>query len=564
MLAELKVSNFAIIDEVQIQFDNGLNILSGETGAGKSVLLKSLALIMGEKASIDDIKTGAQQASIEGLFDLSSRPDIEQHLVEMGIEVEDHALIVRRTLQSNGKSKIYLNGSLSALNSLRDLISPLITVTGQTSPLIEMTGQHDNRHLQSKRYHLDTLDLFAGLWKDRQHVGERYAALVQVRRDIEQLKTSLQAREQRLDFLNYQKDELEALNIQPGEDEELLTRMGRLKNLNKLKTFCEEVEYQLHDSENSVLDQIKAMRTRAEELSVFDASFKDKFQNLSQAQTLVEDVLFEARGSLKEFESEPTQLENLEERYSHFRKLQKKYGETAEHMISALAEIRHEIESLQGSDDKLEALTQQEALAQLELKQLSQKLHKARKNAAREFQNLVNEELRELNMKGVELEVQITEEPELTATGSSEVEFMIRASKKDEPRSLSRYASGGELSRILLSIKQIVGNSDQPRTYLFDEVDTGVSGVTAEKVGRKLKAIAQGQQVICVTHLAQVAAFSDVHYLIEKQPSKRGTFMTVRQLNARERVDEIARLISGERITRTSLDHAKELLRSSR
>lgn len=563
MLVELKVTNFAIIDQVHIHFESGLNILSGETGAGKSVLLKSLSLLMGEKASSEDVKSGANTALIEGCFDLTGRSDIRDHLIEMGIEIEDDTLIVRRSVSANGKSKVYLNGSLSALNSLRDLIAPLITVTGQAAPLIEMTGQHDNRHLQSRSFHLDILDRFAGLWKDRQHFSERYAQSALLRTQITKLEESMKAREQRLDFLRFQREELVALNIQPGEDEELITRMKRIKNVSKITKFYEETEYQLSTSETAVVDQLRALHTRAEELAVFDPQITERFVAVEQAISALEDVAYEARAQIKDLDAEPGELEALEARYSHFRKLQKKYGETAEHFVSALSEIESEMAGLEGSDQKVEELRKQELAFRLELKTLAARLHKSRKAAGKEFQSLVNEELRDLNMKGVELDVSIQELSDLGLSGVSDVEFMIRASKKDEPRSLAKYASGGELSRILLSIKQIVGHSELARTYLFDEVDTGVSGVTAEKVGRKLCAIARGQQVICVTHLAQVAAFADVHFLIEKQNAKSGAVMTVRKLLKKDRVDEIARLISGEKITRTSVDHAKELLKTS-
>ena len=563
MLVELKVTNFAIIDRVHIHFEPGFNILSGETGAGKSVLLKSLSLLMGEKASSEEVKAGADSALIEGSFDLSNRPDIRDNLLEMGIEIADDLLIVRRNIGANGKSKVYLNGSLSALNSLRDLISPLITVTGQSAPLIEMTGQHDNRHLQSKAYHLDTLDQFAGVWKDRKHFAERYNESLRLHEQIAKLQESLFAREQRLDFLRFQREELAALNIQPGEDEDLITRMKRLKNISKITQFYEEAEYELSTSESSLVDRLKALRVRAEELESFDPKILERFAGLDQAISILEDTAYETRAQIKDLDADPNDLELLESRYSHFRKLQKKYGETAEHLITAYHRIEAEIKSLESSDETMEQLRKQYSALQLELNTLAGRLHKSRKTAAKEFQNMVNEELRDLNMKGVELDVLISDLSEMGTSGLTHCEFMIRASKKDEPRSLAKYASGGELSRILLSIKQIIGNSDLARTYLFDEVDTGVSGVTAEKVGRKLSAIARGQQVICVTHLAQVAAFADVHFLIEKQASRSSATMSVRKLVQQDRIGEIARLISGEKITRTSLQHAKELIKIS-
>lgn len=561
MLLELKVRNFAIIDSIHISFQQGLNILSGETGAGKSVLLKSLALLMGEKGLSDTVRTGAQTATIEGFFDLATRPDIAGRLKNMGIDVLEDQLVVRRVISSQGKSRVYLNGSLSALNSLREVVSPMITVTGHNAPLIEMTGQHDNRHLQSKSYHMEVLDHYSGSWDLRQQFSDKFLQLKEIENEIQEIKEESRSRAQRLDFLIYQRDEINALGLKPGEEDELKQQLFRLKNSTRLVEFVQSAEQALYTDDDSALARLHKVVQKAAEIRQFDESLAKKVEPLTQAKTLIEEAIFDLRDYGDDLEADPAQLDSLEEKFSELRRLQKKYGGTVEEILATLAHIESEINGLETSDERLVGLERERELLGKELNKRADDLHKRRSQGALLLSKGVNDELAELNMKGVIFEVQVQPAEQMTSTGRSDVEFMIRSSKKDPLRPLAKFASGGELSRILLSLKRIIGNTDHPRTYLFDEVDAGVSGLTAEKVGKKLKTIAKGQQVICVTHLPQVASFADAHFLIEKSPSKKkGVHMEVLELKADDRVKEIARLISGEKISKTSMEHAKQLL----
>ena len=563
MLIELKVSNFAIIDNLQVTFREGLNILSGETGAGKSVILKSLSLLMGEKATTDVVRTGVENATIEGLFELANRNDILSQLESMGIECPDETLVVRRILSSQGKSKVYLNGSLSPLTGLRDIVAPLITVTGPAAPLIEMTGQHENRNLQSKAYHLELLDRYANTWKMREMFETQFAQASLIRKQIAEIEEAARSREQRLDFLRFQLDEIEALSLKPGEEVELEQQVSRFRSSQKLIEFVNQSLDSLYSDEEAAMVRIHHVLQRGVELAMSDATLAARLQPLQQAKALVEDCIYELREYGRNLETQPEELDRLEERLSSLRKLQKKFGSQSEEILNAYQEMRREHDELAQSDERLGALRQELVTLEKKLTELAEDLHKRRKSGAELLQNAVNEELADLNMKGVMFHLRIEWLAELTATGQSDVEFMIQSSKKDEPRSLMKAASGGELSRLLLALKSVIGASEVPRTYLFDEVDTGVSGQTAEKVGRKLKSIARGQQVICVTHLPQVASFADCHFLIEKSNVKGAVKMTVAELGKDARVNEIARLISGETISSTSLKHAKQLLSES-
>jgi DNA repair protein RecN (Recombination protein N) len=569
MLSELKVTNFAIIDNIHIQFRTGLNILSGETGSGKSILLKSLGLLMGEKANADSVRTGADNALIEGSFDLSARPDIRGRLQEMGIDSPDDLLVVRRIVCKD-KSRVYLNGSISTLTSLREVVAPLVEVAGHNIPLIEMTGQHENRHLLSRAYHLDLLDQYAGLSRSRSEFADSYRHLQELSREIEEIRQESRTRAQRLDFLIYQRDEIKSLDLRPGEEEEIENETKRFKHSARLSEFVEQVENLLSNDEGSAISRLQYILQRAADLRNIDPELVSKLEPLQQAKALIDDVGYELRDYTKSLDADPsrfaTRLEELQSRLSALRQLQKKYGPTAIEILAALGAIENEINQLENSDALIteKELAQQALISQLTTK--SKDLHLRRIEAARLLAAGVNDELRDLNMKDVTFSVATEELGALGPTGSTLVEFMTRVSKVEPARPLTKFASGGELSRILLSIKQVVGAGHFPRTYLFDEVDTGVSGPTAEKVGRKLSRMAKGQQVICVTHLPQVASFGDIHFFIHKVGtggSKKGVQTEVVELRKRERIQEIARLISGEKISKTSLAHADQLLSES-
>ncbi len=562
MLLEIKVHHFAIIDNLHLQFKDGLNILSGETGSGKSVLLKSLGLLMGGKASSDTIRTGAPQAVVEGSFDLRTRTDVKSRLIEMGIDVEDERLIVRRIISADEKSKIYLNGALSTLQNLRDIVAPLIEVAGHAIPLIEMTGQHENRNLMSKSYHLDLLDQYLGTWDKRLQYEEKYHKMQSLKHEIKALEGDSHSLHQRLDYLEYQRKEITDLDLSPGEDLEIESQVKRLKSATRLIQFVETAELVLESDEGSVSERIKTVLKKGYELASVDPQLPEKLKNLEQAQALVGEALYDLGQYMKSVDVDPSELERLESRLSDLRKLQKKFGSGVDDILRALIEIENEISTLQKSEETLAQNKKEVETLRKELITIAEELHTRRKKGAKILADSVNAELEDLNMKGVIFNIRVEKHEDITSSGISDVEFMSQTSPKDPARPLSKFASGGELSRILLSLKRVVGSTRYPRTYLFDEVDTGVSGPTAEKVGKKLKSIAKGQQVICVTHLPQVAAFGDAHYLIQKNQKKDRVHMEVLELDYKARIEEIARLISGQKITKTSKAHAEELLES--
>lgn len=563
MLLELRVSNFAIIENLNIEFKKGLNILSGETGAGKSVLLKSLSLLMGGKASTDIVRTGCRQAVIEGFFNIQNRQDISDRLTEMGIEIEDQQLIVRRIISAEDKSKIYMNGSLISLSHLKEIVAPLIEVAGHSTPLIEMTSQSENRHLLSKSYHMDLLDQFSNCWELRHQYLKIYSDLGQCKNDLRTVEETNKIKIQRLDFLIFQREEIQSLKLKPGDETKLENEVRRLKNTQKLNEFFNRSEEALYSDESSAITRIDSILRKAHELISLDPHLESQFQLLTQAKENILSYLYDIRGYVEKLDRDPYHLEALEQRLSDFRKLQKKYGSTSEEILFFLSKINMEIAQIENSETHIEELKKKMNQLTTELISVGEHLHQKRVEGAKTLAHSVNLELLDLNMKGVTFHISVQKSSSPLQTGLTDLEFMSQTSAKDIKRPLSKFASGGELSRILLSLKKVLGAGLYPHTYLFDEVDTGVSGQTAEKVGRKLKTIAKGQQVICVTHLPQVAAFGDTHFYIEKSPAHDSVAMIVSELENKKRINEIARLISGEKVTKTSLAHAHQLIQSA-
>lgn len=560
MLTEIAVQQFAIIDSLRMSFQPGLNIISGETGAGKSILLKSLALLMGDKADLSSIREGSEVATVEGLFDLSQRPDIEAKLSQLGLPSGERTLVVRRLISAGAKSRVYINGSLATVSALRDLVSPLVEVTGQDlPPLIEMTGQHDNRNLLSRTYHLELVDISIGLGPELAIYRQNYEAWKAAQIELAELEAKAGESAARIDYIQFQIQEIDSLGLKAGDEREIESSARRLKHLNRLAEFCSWSEAVLSGEDSSVDSTLHLMQVRLNELATIDSSLSEYIPSLASARSLLKELQYGFAQYATTLDNEPLDRGTVETRLNQLRSLQRKYGATANDILAARAVLTQEIEQLQ----KAEALKQvlEKKIAQLgkKLDELATRLHHERSEAAPTLIERVNKELGDLNMKGVMISLSLEFEDEFGPSGRTRAEFMIANGPSSPARPLARVASGGELSRVLLALKQVIGSSHAPRTYLFDEVDTGVSGETAARVGQKLKKIATEAQVICITHLPQVAAYADSHYAIQKSTNQKSIQMTVKTLDTEARIHELARLISGDQLTSTSIAHARSL-----
>lgn len=561
MLLTLKVQDFAIIDQLKVDFKEGLNILSGETGAGKSILLKSLSLLMGHKGSPSDVKTGKDQALIEGVFDIADRPDVTKQLAELGLHDADGTLIIRRMISSQGKSRIYVNDSLITLSSLEKLVCPLLEVTGHPAPLIEVTGQHENKSLTERLSQIDLVDQFAGtlgLRFEYQTVYEKIRTLQEV---LLELSENQQFRAQRLDFLVFQAEEIKKLNLQEGEEETFESNYRKQKNVQKISEGLQSVQNLFE--EGNFASALKKAESQLLELKRFDDQLEPFIERIDQLVLLITDFENDLSSHSKNLTVDTETLEAMESQMAVLRSLQRKYGQNLSDIVAHLQHLNTEIDDINSSESRALETEKEIKKQNLVLKQLGSSLSTKRTAQLKNLEKRVNEELKNLNMKGVMFHIECRALSEPSTLGYEEIEFMIQASPKDPLRPMAKIASGGELSRILLALKSVLGDREVPRTYLFDEVDTGVSGETAEKVGRKLRQIAERGQVICVTHLPQVASFGHRHFLIEKKPAKAGISMSIQLLDKESRIQELARLISGEKISKTSLQHAKTLLQES-
>ena len=564
MLIELSVRDFAIIENIQLNLASGFNVITGETGAGKSILLKSLSLLMGEKGSSDLIRNGKDTATIEGAFDIELRPDIQSKLTSLEIPFEDDLMIVRRVLSRTAKGKVYINSTLCSLHDLRELISPLVQIAGQHEPLIELTGQFDSKNLLNKSYHLELVDAFGQLSSSRREFEEAYQALKSLEGELQDYEQKQKEASQRSEFLRFQIDSIEQVNPEIGELDDLLAKISRLKNSAKIAAFCQSVVDTLYDNESSLNAMITELVSMGSHLPHKDPEIETAIASLEQILVLADDTTHELRKYSNQFGMSEESLEALSQRLSALKKLVNRFGGSVESALQELESMREELRSIENLDELLLA-TKKNLLKQTDLTQsLALKLHRLRVDSALKLEKEVARELKDLNMKGSIFKISTELLEKITPSGLTHVEFGIQSGSKSPTLAISRAASGGELSRILLSLKTVISQSEAPRTFLFDEVDTGVSGPTAQKVGRKLKSISESHQVVSVTHLPQVASLANHHVVISKElNSGQKIKMTVSVLSSKERALEIARLISGDKITDSSLKHAQELIQDS-
>ena len=556
MLSLLHIENIAVIESADIQFAPGFNALTGETGAGKSIVVDAIGAVIGGRTSRDLIRTGAKSARVEACF--TGLPALSW-FEENGTEPdEEGGMLIQREIQSDGKNVCRINGRLFTVSQLRELGRQLLNIH----------GQHDGQQLLDESCHLDYLDSFGRLGEALADYQSSYAALGEIRRKMAALRMDEAEKSRRMDALNYQISELERAELKPGEDEALMERRNLLRNAGKLIEAVEETHCALSgDEERSGAAALLADAERAlSGAASMSGQAAGLLEQLTELRCAADDLAEQVRDLRESFDFEPGELDEIEGRLDVIYRLRKKYGDTVEEMLSFLEQCRTELDQIQFADDALERLERQRLKALEEAKRKAELLSKSRHEAAQLLEGRIQEELRQLDMPKVRFLVDFSlreGEDGLDAAGMDQVQFLMSANVGEDPKPIQKIASGGELARIMLALKNVLAENDQVGTLVFDEVDTGVSGRAAQKVAEKLADVARSKQVLCVTHLPQLAAMADVHFSVEKGERKGRTYTRVEQLSRERRREELARLTSGEHITDATLSAAGELLDSA-
>lgn len=547
MLTSLKIENVAIIESAAIEFGCGLNVLTGETGAGKSIVIDSINAILGERTSRDIIRTGAQSAKVYAVFeDVNER--VRNFLDENGIDCEDGVLIINRTLSREGKNVCRINGAPVTVSMLREI----------GGELIDIHGQHDNQSLLSSEKHCGFVDSFAGNADLITDYREKYGRLCEIRSKLKKLTTDESSKSQRIDFLTYQIDELEKAEITIGERDELKARKSLINNSQKVIESL-NIAYEALKADGAGIDMITDAESEIANASAYMEMLGEASEKITDIRYELEDIAETVRDAMTEVDFDPSELEDIDERLDLLYRLSKKYGDTEEEMLEYLEKARAELDNIVFSEERVKELQKQEKEALVETETAACKLTESRKTAGEKLSNAICSELEFLDMPNVRFVVKCNDIG-LTENGKDEIEFLISANAGEEPKPLAKIASGGELSRIMLAIKNVLAETDGVDTMIFDEIDTGVSGRAAQKIAMKLRSASKGRQVICVTHLAQIAAQGDVHLYISKSVSDGKTYTNIKSLIEEERVAEIARIMGGMEITKLQLESAREML----
>ncbi len=547
MLTSLKIENVAIIESAAIEFGCGLNVLTGETGAGKSIVIDSINAILGERTSRDIIRTGAQSAKVYAVFeDVNER--VRNFLDENGIDCEDGVLIINRTLSREGKNVCRINGAPVTVSMLREI----------GGELIDIHGQHDNQSLLSPEKHCGFVDSFAGNADLIADYREKYGRLCEIRSKLKKLTTDESSKSQRIDFLTYQIDELEKAEITIGERDELKARKSLINNSQKVIESL-NIAYEALKADGAGIDMITDAESEIANASAYMETLGEASEKITDIRYELEDIAETVRDAMTEVDFDPSELEDIDERLDLLYRLSKKYGDTEEKMLEYLEKARAELDNIAFSEERVKELQKQEKEALAETETAACKLTESRKTAGEKLSNAICSELEFLDMPNVRFVVKCNDIG-LTENGKDEIEFLISANAGEEPKPLAKIASGGELSRIMLAIKNVLAETDGVDTMIFDEIDTGVSGRAAQKIAMKLRSASKGRQVICVTHLAQIAAQGDVHLYISKSVSDGKTYTNIKSLIEEERVAEIARIMGGMEITKLQFESAREML----
>ncbi len=558
MLTDLLIRNFAIIDELQVSFGDGLNLISGETGAGKSIIIGAISLLLGDRTSTDMIRSTEETALVEACFHIAGMEPLQEKLQELGLDGGDQ-LVIKRTISRSGKNKVFINGSIGNLGMLSSVCELLVNIC----------GQREHQMLLNKENHIDILDDFGGLRAVRQEYEGFYGDYLSLKSSLAELE-SQQAGNKALEELHrFQLEDIVDAAVSPGEDELLQDERRVITHTQKLIAYADTAHDKLYGSQGSVLEGLRFVFNNIREIKKIDAGMRIAEQDLDGIYYQLEDIALGLRDYGKNLSIDPRRLEAIEERLELLSLLKRKYGGT----LAAVLKSKADLEKSLGDKSALHEEIEQKKKSLLEIKSRLQDqahlLSGQRRQTAARLQSAIEAEIRTLKMDKAAFEVLLQKLPAggeqfLNAKGMDDVEFYLSTNRGEELKPLARIASGGELSRIVLAMKKVLAGSGSVGTIIFDEVDSGIGGAVAEIVGEKLRDVSGHYQVICITHLPQIACFANRHFLVAKQETAERTMTVIRSLSEEERLEEIARMLAGVELTDKAREHAREMLNASK
>ena len=551
MLRELRLNNLAIIKNLDLEFNEGLISLTGETGAGKSIILDGISLLIGERSNLEMIRTGEESLFAEGVFDLSEVQ--KEKLNKLGFEIEDDELIISRYFYRNSKSKITVNGMRMTVSKLKELMRNVL----------DLVGQHEHQYLLNKNYHLGLLDRF--LDKNGQELAKEIrnnvSSLKMINKKIEEIETEKFRIMEKKDILEFQSNEIASLGLKENEDNELEEEYKILFNAGKISEKLENSIQRLKEGEYSVINSLGKIKKNLEQLSDISETYSELKEKIENIIYEVDDIGYSLEDMVENVESDDVRLEKVISRIDEINKLKLKYGSTIEEILAFREENEKKLSLIKFENSELADLKKEKEEKAKIYFENSRKLREIRKKVAENLEKTINVQLKDLNMANSKFKVAFSEKTVISSRGMDDVEFMMVTNLGENYKPLAKIASGGEISRIMLALKTVFSSVDNISVLIFDEIDTGISGETVRKVAEKLKELSGTVQVICVTHSPQIAGKSNQQFFIKKEIENNVTETKVRELNTDERIREIARIISGDNITETSIKHAKEIMK---
>ena len=551
MLIQLNIKQFGIIESATIELKNGLTVLSGETGAGKSMILAAISQLSGQRTSTSYIRYGEEKASVEGVFDFPKNKEVINIFKDLDLDFEDEVIIIRRDIYSSGKSVCRINGTIVNLSTLKKV----------AVYLLDMHEQHDNQILLVEKNHLNLIDSFnkEEIKKVRTEYKEKYKEYKVVTEKIENLKQQESDILQKVDFLKFQYQELTQMKLKKDEDISLEKDIDYLENFEKVNTLAYSITDGI-DGEYGILSKLAGIKSNLGELSRYNSNFEEKYEEITNLYYILDDLKYEVSSYTDDIEYDEEKLDRLIFRMDKIKNLEKKYSRSLNNLIIFREEIKEELEELENYEENYDKYIVEQKNILAELKSLGDKLTTIRKKTAQKLESLIQEELKFLYMDKSTIKVDFKDK-EYASDGKDDVRILISANLGEPLKSLSKVASGGELSRVMLALKIIFSRSIEATSIIFDEIDTGVSGRVSQRMAEKMYQLGVGSQVLCISHLPQTTALADTNLLINKEVIDKRTLTSIKELDRQQKIEEVARMISGDKMTRLSEEHAIEMLK---